>query len=327
MIFGKRIISGLLMFVVLFSFSSLTVQAQGLGGLLGGGDKKNPLGGLQNMLGGDSQKPDPSGEKSNPLGGLLNSLGGGGSKETGKGGGLGSGFNLGMAKDLIEAKEASKLGPVGRFVLGRALAARVLGANKAVSPADPRVSYVRKITLNLMVNSRYYGNYKDPVVILLDDDTVANAYAAPGGFVFVTTGLLNFVKNEDELAFVLAHEIAHIELDHGLNAIVQGKGGQFAKEAFGVHSGDFFAMMENGYGKDIETEADIRGAELSAKTGYDYQAGIDVINRLEKNTSHKHATGYPSHRAESLKMGAKKSSSASAKAGQLRNARFKGLIK
>ena len=72
MIFGKRIISGLLMFVVLFSFSSLTVQAQGLGGLLGGGDKKNPLGGLQNMLGGDSQKPDPSGEKSNPLGvGLL----------------------------------------------------------------------------------------------------------------------------------------------------------------------------------------------------------------------------------------------------------------
>ena len=40
------------------------------------------------------------------------------------------------------------------------------------------------------------------MVILLDDDTVANAYAAPG-FVFVTTGLLNFVKNEDELAFVL----------------------------------------------------------------------------------------------------------------------------
>ena len=85
-----------------------------------------------------------------------------------------------------------------------------------------------------------------------------------------------------------------------------------------------FAMMENGYGKDIETEADIRGAELSAKTGYDYQAGIDVIDRLEKY-SHKHITGYPSP-AESLKMGAKKSSSASA-GGQLRNARFKALIK
>ncbi len=129
-----------------------------------------------------------------------------------------------VVNDMVESNQNTNLGPVGRFVLGRNLSARVVGASNIVPVLDPRVSYVRNVAVTIMQSSRYGANYVEPVFILIEDPKLINAFAAPGGFVFITTGMLDFLKNEDELAFVLAHEIAHIELDHGLNAIKQNEG-------------------------------------------------------------------------------------------------------
>ncbi len=276
-------------------------NAQGLGNLLGGnknGDA-NPLG---NLLGGGKDKgTNPlgnllGGDKKNPLGGML------GGKSDGKKGSMGD--FMSVIKDGIEAAENTNLGPVGKFMLGRKLSAMVIGKYpNLLEINDPRHKYIRDITFTILGTSRYYGNYKDPVVIVINDDKLVNAFAAPGGFIFISTGMLNFLESEDELAFVLAHEIGHIELDHGLNAVIQKTSGDlFKKGAGGMGISDsFFGGMidfaENGYSKDLEMEADGRGAILAVRAGYDVNAALNVIKKFEKKTGHTHASGYPDDRS------------------------------
>jgi predicted Zn-dependent protease len=212
-------------------------------------------------------------------------------------------------KKAQKSVENTNLGPMGRYVLGRNLAARVLGAYKTVSPSDPRLAYLRKVAISIMQASRRSTTYIDPVVILLDAPDVINAFAAPGGFMFVTTGMLKFLRNEDELAFVLAHEVAHIELDHGLNAIKQNEGAKIFAEATADANGDglfsaFRDFAENGFSQSLEGEADIRGAQIATSLGYDFTQGVEVIRRLEAITSRKHGTGYPDNRQQRLREGA-----------------------
>ena len=281
-------------------------NAQGLGNLLGGGNKDGGANPLGNLLGGGKDKgANPlgnllGGDKKNPLGGML------GGKSDGKKGGMGN--FMSVIGESIEAMENTNLGPVGKFMLGRKLSAMVIGKYpNLLEINDPRHKYVRDITFTILGTSRYYGNYKDPVIIVIDDNKLVNAFAAPGGFIFISTGMLNFLENEDELAFVLAHEIGHIELDHGLNAVIQKTSGDmFKKGARGMGVSDsFFGGMidfaENGYGKDLEMEADGRGAMLAVQAGYDLNAALNVIKKFEKKTGHTHASGYPDDRSAIIK--------------------------
>ena len=203
-----------------------------------------------------------------------------------------------------QSKQDTELGPLGRYILGRNLAARVLTAYDVSDDSEKRLRYLTKIVASLMASSRHPDTYKKPVVILLEEPDTVNAFAAPGGFVFVTTGMLNFIENEDELAFVLAHEIAHIELDHGLNAIKQNEGSKIFNDATKNGSEAFFSAFqnfaENGYSEKLESEADIRGAEIASNLGYDIAQGIKVIQRLEKVTGRAHGTGYPQERKLNL---------------------------
>lgn len=291
--------------VILVGLFCNFANAQGLGNLLGGNKDggANPLG---NLLGGGKDKgANPlgnllGGDKKNPLGGML------GGKSDGKKGGMGN--FMSVIGESIEAMENTNLGPVGKFMLGRKLSAMVIGKYpNLLELNDPRHKYVRDITFTILGTSRYYGNYKDPVVIIIDDDKLVNAFAAPGGFIFISTGMLNFLESEDELAFVLAHEIGHIELDHGLNAVIQKTSGDlFKKGAGGMGVSDsFFGGMidfaENGYSKDLEMEADGRGAILAVRAGYDVNAALNVIKKFEKKTGHTHASGYPDDRSAIIK--------------------------
>ena len=166
------------------------------------------------------------------------------------------------------------------------------------------MQYLTEIVASLIASSRHPDTYKKPAVILLEEPDKINAFAAPGGFVFITTGMLNFIENEDELAFVIAHEIAHIELDHGLNAIKQNEGSKIFNQATSDGAGAFFdafqSFAENGYSEKLESEADIRGAEIASNLGYDISQGVNVIKRLEQITGRTHGTGYPQDRKLNL---------------------------
>jgi Zn-dependent protease with chaperone function len=292
------------------------VLANPLGGLLGG-DAAKALGG---MLGGSKNKDvdKDGGGNANPLGGLL-----GGSKDSGGSSGGSDPFK--MIGDAMEAKKNSTLGPMGRYYLGRKLSAQVIGLYKPLPFEDKRTKYVRDVVMTILGASNYAGNYKDPLVVVLDDKKLINAFAAPGNFVFISTGMLEFVESEDELAFVLAHEIAHIELDHGLNAIKSKQGMDlFQSGTGGAMPGldGLFGFMENGFSANLEGEADERGAQLTARAGYDPKAGVAVIERLEKLQGRKHGTGYPADRKSAVQRVASGSRTVSPDSVKSRQARF-----
>jgi predicted Zn-dependent protease len=116
----------------------------------------------------------------------------------------------------------------------------------------------------------------------VNDSEHVNAFAAPGGYIIVTRGMMNVVQNESELAGVLGHEIGHVVRKHHLNAIRKGAfvnllGAGAAAGASGTHSAELAnaligptkELYARGLDKDDEFEADRVGVVLATRAGYD----------------------------------------------------------
>ena len=131
--------------------------------------------------------------------------------------------------------------------------------------------------------------------VVLDTDGV-NAFAAPGGIVHVTRGLLGLVKNEAELAGVLGHEITHVDVKHTVRAIQKSKGISLAGDAAGsgglreeliakVAEKGYAIVVENDFSREDESEADEKGVRLANKLGYDPHGLVDVLKKLDARNS------------------------------------------
>jgi len=126
--------------------------------------------------------------------------------------------------------------------------------------------------------------------IVLDTDGV-NAFAAPGGFVHVTRGTLALVKNESELAGVLAHEIVHVTEKHTVKSIQKSKAVQMgAAETLSGSAGlmekavtaTYDNIVERGFGRAEENESDEAGVVLANKTGYAPQGLSAFLTTLKE---------------------------------------------
>lgn len=127
---------------------------------------------------------------------------------------------------------------------------------------------------------------------LLDSDVV-NAFAAPGGHIFITTGLLKYIGDDiDALANVLGHEVAHVELKHGMNALTRQLGmGLILQLLFGGSDAVFQRVVavaaeltRRGWSRDQEYESDDLGQRLAAAAGYDPHGMVrffEVLRMLE----------------------------------------------
>jgi predicted Zn-dependent protease len=131
-----------------------------------------------------------------------------------------------------------------------------------------------------------------------------NAVSAPGGFIFVSEGMLSEIKSEDELAAVLAHEVAHVVLGHGVAAISQsnltsalsaaGKEAlsysnnmvtQTLSTSFGDSAKEVFdTLITKGYSRSQEYESDLLALSILEKAGYQPQALLTVLQALESNS-------------------------------------------
>ena len=129
------------------------------------------------------------------------------------GGALVSGLG-GLVADALY----SETGPVQEYLVGKVIASRVVPTHPVVPANDPRSVYVKQVGTALAYASNVPTAYKGYHFILQDSPEV-NAFAVPGGFVFITTAMLDFLKNEDELAAILGHEMGHMELGHGMKAV------------------------------------------------------------------------------------------------------------
>jgi len=122
------------------------------------------------------------------------------------------------------------------------------------------------------------------------DSTDVNAFALPGGYIYITRGLLAYLNTEAELAAVLGHEIGHVTARHSVRqhstATAAGLVAAVLGAASGVQGADTLANMVGtaivrGYGREHELEADRLGAEYLAKTGYDPDAMLEIIGILK----------------------------------------------
>jgi predicted Zn-dependent protease len=122
---------------------------------------------------------------------------------------------------------------------------------------------------------------------VVEDETV-NAFALPAGYIFVHTGLLAYVENDGELAGVLAHEIAHVDRKHSMNAIKRQLGMALLFQLFFSDAGEEMAKIGNlalnltqlGYGREAEYEADRYGVFFMEKAGYSRDEILNFWRRL-----------------------------------------------
>lgn len=136
---------------------------------------------------------------------------------------------------------------------------------------------VKKI-FNKVVKTVSRKNIKYSFKIIADDEV--NAFAIAGGKVYINTGLLDFVKSEDELAFIIAHELAHIDKKHCINKIkltyLAGK----VNVTLAMLVDELKAVYDIPFNKYDEFEADDLGVTMMQKAGYNKKGGIDFFKRL-----------------------------------------------
>lgn len=193
------------------------------------------------------------------------------------------------------------------YYVGRGVAANAI-ADKPLSEIVDLERYVALVGYTIAYESDRPETFKGYHFGVLRDESV-NAFAAPSGFVFVTTGALKLMQSEDELAGVLAHEIAHVNLRHpeaSANRASQKSGamdllggaaklavGIFGKprdqaalnelvDAFGKVLDDLAQEIVDGYGREDELKADSLAVDLLTRPGvrYDPNALRGFIARL-----------------------------------------------
>ena len=163
---------------------------------------------------------------------------------------------------------------------------------------DPIIAeYVNRVGQNLVRNS----DAKVPFTIKVIDSEEINAFALPGGFFFVNTGILLNADNEAEMAGVMGHEIAHVAARHGTRQastaqtvnlatipliFMGGWAGYGIRQAVGLAIPMGFLQFSKGY----ESEADMLGLEYMYKAGYDPAAFVDFFEKVQSQEKRKPGT-------------------------------------
>ncbi len=173
------------------------------------------------------------------------------------------------------------------IALGKGLAQEVERSAKMVD--DPVISeYVNRVGQNLVRNS----DAKVPFTIKVIDSEDVNAFALPGGFFFVNTGLILKADSEAELAGVMAHEIAHVAARHGTRQATRGMIANLATmplifmggwTSYGIYQAASVLIPVGflKFSRGMESEADMLGLEYMYKTGYDPTAFVDFFEKIE----------------------------------------------
>jgi predicted Zn-dependent protease len=209
---------------------------------------------------------------------------------------------IGRSSEAI-GRAAENITPEQEYYIGRAVGANILTTYRIRTGSPAMTAYLNRICGAITINSPKPEIYNGYHVMILDS-TEINAFATSGGHIFITQGLIDCASSEDTLASVIAHEVAHIQLQHSIKAIRNSRitqallvtggsavdiaaGGTTIGElvdVFGESVGEIVStMVNNGYSQSQEFDADNLALSLLASAGYDPSSLVTMLRALEKN--------------------------------------------
>jgi predicted Zn-dependent protease len=201
-------------------------------------------------------------------------------------------------------KAFEKLTPENEYYIGRSVAAMILGSYE-VYDNDEANLYVNTIGQALALSSdkpETFGGYH---FLIMDTDEI-NAFGTPGGLILISRGMLRCCKNEDEVAAVLAHEVGHVQHEHGLRAIKKSRwtslgtvaGSELLKnlgpeqlaQATEIFEGSISdvtqTLVNSGYARKLESEADATAVTILRRVGYNPQGLCNMLSEMGKRLDH-----------------------------------------
>src|SRR5580765_6802267 len=209
------------------------------------------------------------------------------------------------SKDDVEAIGNRNVGKGVNFyslekeiALGKGLAQEVERSSKLID--DPVVTeYVNRVGQNLVRNS----DARVPFTIKVIDSDEVNAFALPGGFFYVNSGLILRAQEESELAGVMAHEISHVTARHGTKNATKGELMQLATiplillgpggwAGYGIYQGLNLSIPLTylKFNRDSDREADYLGLQYMYKAGYDPNSYVTFFERIQADEKRRPGT-------------------------------------
>lgn len=197
-------------------------------------------------------------------------------------------------------KAFEKFSPEQEYYIGRTLGATILQSYKPYDK-DEVNRYINRVGATLALASDKPETFAGYHFLVLDTDEI-NAFAAPGGFIFVSRGLLRCCKSEDDLAAVLAHEIGHVQFEHGIKAISKSRltgavttilmetaknlTSQQVAELTTAFEGSIDditkTLVNSGYARGQEYQADGASIAILKRVGYDPQGLKRMLTEMDK---------------------------------------------
>lgn len=186
-------------------------------------------------------------------------------------------------KEVVMMSESQEL------ELGQKAAAQIASEMSLMSEDDPLVKYVSKVGQRVAaVSDRPELFYRFHVV----DDTTINAFALPGGYIYMYRGLLNHMNSEAELAAVLGHEIGHVTARHAVQQYTKAQLYQIGAMAASIfvpgagQMGQVSDLVANaviaGYGRGAELQSDELSIKYIARAGYNVEATEQILKTLKR---------------------------------------------
>ena len=192
-------------------------------------------------------------------------------------------------------KSQEEITPSQEYYIGRTIGAVITNKYK-VCQNDRATRYINELGQTIATFSDLPETYGGYHFLILDTNEI-NAFAAPGGLIFISRGLLRCCNNEDAAAAVLAHEIGHVQYRHGLDAIEKSRitnavttglleAGKNLTNAQVAELTTVFedsikditsTLINNGYSRALERQADQGAVEILKRSGYNPQGLIDML--------------------------------------------------
>lgn len=206
---------------------------------------------------------------------------------------------LGKAGQQVSTAEQTEFTPEQEYYIGRAVAANLLSTRKVWNDTKA-TTYLNTMERALTLYSDKPDTFGGYHLAILDTEEI-NAFAAPGGLILVSRGLLRCATTEDMTAAILAHETSHVVLKHGLNAIAASRktaayknlaltavsvfGSPEARQLTDIFKDSISditnTLVNSGYSRDLEFQADQMALVIMRRAGYDPRAFDEMLKVMK----------------------------------------------